>query len=264
MSTIPTDPPPHEQVRATREHTTLFRRSFARRVRATLAISPLPVRDCLFMYGIAWFKLTQAEVVYEAASLRFFHAACVDSICNPVSSIYAAPTSAPTRFGLQLSTRVDPSSRLALWWSSSPNSPPVFNYGCRPPWIVHKLRRSMPRLQHHRPCSLFLYGRVARANFLRLALILNHVVDLVVCCRVVEPVIAWATSSLFSPVAASARRLPWPVLPGAHLPCSSTLATFHLILHHASSSVPPWPPLLYLLSSQQMPRFHGRRLQPSP
>ena len=58
MSTIPTDPPPHEQVRATREHTTPFRRSFARRVRATLAISPLPVRDCLFMYGIAGFKLT--------------------------------------------------------------------------------------------------------------------------------------------------------------------------------------------------------------
>jgi hypothetical protein len=58
MSTIPTDPPLHEQVRATREHTTLFRRSFARRVRATLAISPLPVRDCLFMYGIAGFKLT--------------------------------------------------------------------------------------------------------------------------------------------------------------------------------------------------------------
>jgi hypothetical protein len=58
MSTIPTDPPLHEQVRATREHTTLFRRSFARRVRATLAISPLPVRDCLFMYGIAGFKFT--------------------------------------------------------------------------------------------------------------------------------------------------------------------------------------------------------------
>ena len=58
MSTIPTDPPPHEQVRATREHTTPFRRSFARRVRATLAISPLLVRDCLFMYGIAGFKLT--------------------------------------------------------------------------------------------------------------------------------------------------------------------------------------------------------------
>ena len=58
MSTIPTYPPPHEQVRATREHTTPFRRSFARRVRATLVISPLPVRDCLFMYGIARFKLT--------------------------------------------------------------------------------------------------------------------------------------------------------------------------------------------------------------
>jgi hypothetical protein len=62
MSTIPTDPPPHEQVRATREHTTPFRRSFARRVRATLAISPLPVHDCLFMYGIAGFKLTHDEV----------------------------------------------------------------------------------------------------------------------------------------------------------------------------------------------------------
>jgi hypothetical protein len=95
---------------------------------------------------------TQAEVVYEAASLRFFRVACIDSICNPVSSICAAPTLAPTRFGLQLSTRVDPPSRLALWWSSSPSSPPVFNYGCRPPWIVHKLRRSMPRLQHQRPC----------------------------------------------------------------------------------------------------------------
>ena len=58
MSTIPTDPPLHEQVRATQEHTTPFRRSFARRVRATLAISPLPVRDCLFMHGIAGFKLT--------------------------------------------------------------------------------------------------------------------------------------------------------------------------------------------------------------
>jgi hypothetical protein len=62
MSTIPTDPPPHEQVRATREHTTPFRRSFARRVRATLAISPLPVRDCLFMYGLAGFRLTHDEV----------------------------------------------------------------------------------------------------------------------------------------------------------------------------------------------------------
>jgi hypothetical protein len=58
MSTIPTDPPLHEQVRATREYTTPFRRSVARRVRATLAISPRPVRDCLFMYGIAGFKLT--------------------------------------------------------------------------------------------------------------------------------------------------------------------------------------------------------------
>ena len=62
MSTIPTDPPLHEQVRATREHTTPFRRSFARRVRATLAISPLPVRDCLFMYGIAGFKLTPSHI----------------------------------------------------------------------------------------------------------------------------------------------------------------------------------------------------------
>jgi hypothetical protein len=61
MSTIPTDPPPHEQVRATREHTTPFRRSFARRVRATLAISPLPVRDFIFIYGIARFKLTHDE-----------------------------------------------------------------------------------------------------------------------------------------------------------------------------------------------------------
>jgi hypothetical protein len=62
MSTIPTDPRLHEQVRATREHTTPFRRSFARRVRATLAISPLPVRDCLFMYGIAGFKLTLSPI----------------------------------------------------------------------------------------------------------------------------------------------------------------------------------------------------------
>ena len=62
MSIIPTDPPLHEQVRATREHTTLFRRSFARRVRATLAISPLLVRDCLFMYGIAGFKLTLSHI----------------------------------------------------------------------------------------------------------------------------------------------------------------------------------------------------------
>jgi hypothetical protein len=58
MSTIPTDPPLHEQVRATREYTTPLRRSVARRVRATLAISPRPVRDCLFMNGIAGFKLT--------------------------------------------------------------------------------------------------------------------------------------------------------------------------------------------------------------
>jgi hypothetical protein len=62
MSTIPTDPPLHEQVRATREHTTPFRWSFARRVRATLAISPLPVHDCLFMYGIAGFKLTLSHI----------------------------------------------------------------------------------------------------------------------------------------------------------------------------------------------------------
>jgi hypothetical protein len=62
MSTIPTDPPLHEQVRATREHTTPFRRSVARRVRATLAISPLPVCDCLFMYGIAGFKLTLSHI----------------------------------------------------------------------------------------------------------------------------------------------------------------------------------------------------------
>jgi hypothetical protein len=62
MSTIPTDPPPHEQVCATREHTTPFRRSFARRVRVTLAISPLPVCDCLFMYGIAGLRLTHDEV----------------------------------------------------------------------------------------------------------------------------------------------------------------------------------------------------------
>jgi hypothetical protein len=62
MSTIPTDPPLHEQVRATREHTTPFRRSFARRARATLAISPLLVRDCLFMYGIAEFKLTMSHI----------------------------------------------------------------------------------------------------------------------------------------------------------------------------------------------------------
>ena len=62
MSTIPTDPPLHEQVRATREYTTPFRRSVARRVRATLAISPRPVRDCLFMYGIAGFKLTLSHI----------------------------------------------------------------------------------------------------------------------------------------------------------------------------------------------------------
>jgi hypothetical protein len=62
MTTIPTDSSSHEQVRATREHTTPFRWSFARRVRATLAISPLPVRDCLFMYGIFGFRLTHDEV----------------------------------------------------------------------------------------------------------------------------------------------------------------------------------------------------------
>jgi hypothetical protein len=62
MSTIPMDPPPHKQVCATREHITPFRRSFARRVRATLVISPLLVRDCLFMYGIARFKLTLSHI----------------------------------------------------------------------------------------------------------------------------------------------------------------------------------------------------------
>jgi hypothetical protein len=62
MSTIPTDPPLHEQVRATREHTTPFRRSVARRVHATLAISPLLVRDCLFMYGIDGFKLILSHI----------------------------------------------------------------------------------------------------------------------------------------------------------------------------------------------------------
>jgi hypothetical protein len=70
MSTISTDPPPHEQVHATREHTTPFRRSFARRVRATLAISPLTVRDCLFMYGIARFKLTHDEVYVQIKGPR--------------------------------------------------------------------------------------------------------------------------------------------------------------------------------------------------
>jgi hypothetical protein len=62
MSTIPTNPPPHEQVRATREHTTPFRWSVAKRVCVTLAISPLPVCDCLFMFGIAGFRLTHDEV----------------------------------------------------------------------------------------------------------------------------------------------------------------------------------------------------------
>jgi hypothetical protein len=62
MSIIQTDHPLHEQVRATRRHTTTFRRSFARRVRATLAISPLPVHDCLFMYGIAGLKLTLSHI----------------------------------------------------------------------------------------------------------------------------------------------------------------------------------------------------------
>nr|ACR35609.1 unknown [Zea mays] len=63
MSAVPTNPPQREQVRATREHTTAFRRYFARRVRATLAISPLTVRDCLFMYGIVGFKLTLSHIV---------------------------------------------------------------------------------------------------------------------------------------------------------------------------------------------------------
>jgi hypothetical protein len=62
MSTIPMDTPLHEQVRATQEHTTPFRRSFARRVHATLAISPLLVCDCIFMYGIAGFKLTLSHI----------------------------------------------------------------------------------------------------------------------------------------------------------------------------------------------------------
>jgi hypothetical protein len=56
------DPPLHEQARPTREHTTPFRQYFARRVHATLAISPLPVRNCLFMYGIVGFKLTLSHI----------------------------------------------------------------------------------------------------------------------------------------------------------------------------------------------------------
>ena len=52
----------HSHGSSTREHTTPFRRYFARRVRATLAISPLLVRDCLFMYGIVGFMLTHDEV----------------------------------------------------------------------------------------------------------------------------------------------------------------------------------------------------------
>jgi hypothetical protein len=63
------------------------------------------------------------------------------------------PMLGPARFGLHLCARADPLSRLALWWSSSPSSPPVFNHGCRSSWMVHKLRRSMSRLQHQRPCS---------------------------------------------------------------------------------------------------------------
>jgi hypothetical protein len=70
MSTIPTDPPPHEQVRATRDHTTPFRRSVARWVRATLSITPLSVRDCLFMYGIAGFRLTHDEVCCQIKGPR--------------------------------------------------------------------------------------------------------------------------------------------------------------------------------------------------
>jgi hypothetical protein len=52
----------HSHGSSTREHTTPFRRYFARRVRATLAISPLAVRSCLFMYGIAGFKLTLSHI----------------------------------------------------------------------------------------------------------------------------------------------------------------------------------------------------------
>jgi hypothetical protein len=40
----------------------LLRRYIAWRVRATLAISPLLVCDCLFRYGIAGFKLTMSHI----------------------------------------------------------------------------------------------------------------------------------------------------------------------------------------------------------
>jgi hypothetical protein len=64
MSTIPTDPPPYEQVRATREHGTPpsshvpggYTPLSHSRVQA------YPVRDCIFMYGIAGFRLTHDEV----------------------------------------------------------------------------------------------------------------------------------------------------------------------------------------------------------
>jgi hypothetical protein len=82
MSTIPTDLPSHEQVHVTREHTTPFRRSFARRARATLAISPLPVHDCLFMYGIAGFKLTHDEVCGQIKGPRSADQQSVQSLID--------------------------------------------------------------------------------------------------------------------------------------------------------------------------------------
>jgi hypothetical protein len=66
MSTVPTDPPQREPVRATREHSTpptvlLHPASSQEGTRYSHHL-PRPVRGCLFTYGIAGFKLTLSHI----------------------------------------------------------------------------------------------------------------------------------------------------------------------------------------------------------
>jgi hypothetical protein len=61
MSAIPTDPPLHEPVRATREHITLPSAS-CQEGNCYSHHLPRPVHGCLFTYGIAEFRLTHDEV----------------------------------------------------------------------------------------------------------------------------------------------------------------------------------------------------------
>ena len=61
MSAIPTDPPLHEPVRATREHITLPSAS-CQEGNCYSHHLPRPVHGCLFTYGIVEFRLTHDEV----------------------------------------------------------------------------------------------------------------------------------------------------------------------------------------------------------